>query len=181
MVRSMMFFKDVKLMFWADAVLCAVDVKNKSPSHALGNKTPYEMCYGLIPSVRHLRVFGSTCYALITKEQRNKLDARSWKCIFLGYSNTTKAYCLYDEVNKKFILSRDVIFLIFTKNDKIVERQLDPLDRFTHVKTYHEFDDEIPHLEGRSLSWINLCTLLLKNHLPLMKKFQPLHQNKKFI
>jgi hypothetical protein len=53
------------------------------------------MWYGCIPSVRHLRVFGSTCYALIPKEQRNKLDTRS----------------LYDEVNKKFILSRDVIFL----------------------------------------------------------------------
>jgi hypothetical protein len=22
------------------------------------------------------------------------------------------------------------------------------MDRFTHVKTYHEFDDEIPHIEG---------------------------------
>jgi hypothetical protein len=66
----------------------------------------------------------------------------------LGYSNTTKAYRLYDEVNKKFILSRDVIFLESSKNEKTVERQLDHLDRFTHVKTYHEFDDEIPHLEG---------------------------------
>jgi transposase InsO family protein len=77
MVRSMMFFKNVKLMCWDDAILCAVYVKNKIPSHALGNKTPYEMWYGRIPSVRHLRVFGSTCYALIPKEQRNKLDARS--------------------------------------------------------------------------------------------------------
>jgi hypothetical protein len=34
------------------------------------------------------------------------------------------------------------------RKTKIVERQLDHLDRFTRVKTYHEFDDEIPHLEG---------------------------------
>jgi hypothetical protein len=98
--------------------------------------------------VRYLKVFGSPCYALIPKEQRNKLDTRNRKCIFLGYSNTTNAYRLYDEVNKKFSLSRDVIFLESTKNDKTIERQLDHLDRFTHVKTYHEFDDEIPHLEG---------------------------------
>jgi hypothetical protein len=148
MIRSMLFFKNVKLMFWVDAVLCAVYVKNKSPSHALGDKTPYEMWYGCIFFMRHLRVFGFTYYALIPKEQRNKLSARSGKYIFLGYSNTTKEYCLYDEVNKKFILSRDVIFLESTKNDKTVEQQLDHLDRFTHVKTYHEFDDEIPHLEG---------------------------------
>jgi hypothetical protein len=73
----MMLFKNVKLMFWDDAILCAFYVKNRFPSHVVKNKTPYEMWYGHIPSVRHLRVFGSTCYALIPKEQRRKLDERS--------------------------------------------------------------------------------------------------------
>jgi 5-methylcytosine-specific restriction endonuclease McrA len=118
------------------------------PSHALENKTPYGMWYGRIPLVRHLRVFGSTYYALIPKEQRSKLDARNGKCIFLGYSNTIKGYRLYNETNKKFILSRDAIFLESSKNVKTVERKLDHMDKFTRVKTYHEFDDEIPHLEG---------------------------------
>jgi hypothetical protein len=122
-------------MFWANAVLCEVYVKNKSPSHDLGNKTPYEMWYGRLPLMRHLSFFGSTYYALIPNEQRNKLDTTSRKCILLGYTNITKAYCPYDKVNKKFILSRDVIFLESSKNDKIVERQLDHLNRFNHVKT----------------------------------------------
>jgi len=61
--------------------------------------------------VRHLRIFASTYHALILKEQRSKIDARSWKFIFLQYSNiTTKSYHLYDEVNKKFVLSIDLIF-----------------------------------------------------------------------
>jgi hypothetical protein len=55
------------------------------------------MWYGHIPSLRHLRVFGSTCYALISKEKIINLDVRSQKCIFFGYSNTTKGYHLYDE------------------------------------------------------------------------------------
>jgi hypothetical protein len=76
-VRSMLFLKNVKLMFWVDAILCVVYVRNISPCHALGNKTPYEMWYNHIPSMWHLRVFGFTCYALIPKEQRNKLGARS--------------------------------------------------------------------------------------------------------
>ena len=84
MVRSMMFFKNVKLMFWGDAVKCAAYLRNRSPSNALDKKTPHEMWFGHLPSVRHLRVFGSTCYALIPKEQRNKLGARSRRCIFLG-------------------------------------------------------------------------------------------------
>jgi transposase InsO family protein len=91
MVCSMMFFKNMKLMFWVDAVLCAIYVKNMCPSRALGNKTPYEIWYGCIPSMRHPRVFGSTCYALIPKEKINKLDARSRKCIFLGYLDTKES------------------------------------------------------------------------------------------
>jgi len=92
------------------------------------------MWYGHIPSVKHLRVFGSTCCALIPKVQRNKLGARSHKSIFLGYSNTSKEHCLYDEVNKKFFVSRDVIFLGYSKADNIIERYLDHLDRFIHAK-----------------------------------------------
>ena len=87
-----MFFKNVKLMFWGDAVVCATYLRNRSPSNALDKKTPHEMWFGHLPPVRHLRVFGSTCYALIPKEQRNKLGARSKKCIFLGYEEYSKAY-----------------------------------------------------------------------------------------
>jgi hypothetical protein len=76
MVRPTLFFKNVKLMFWVDAVLCEIYVRNMSPSHALGNKDPYEMWNGHIPLVRHLSDFGSTYYALIHKEKINKFDAR---------------------------------------------------------------------------------------------------------
>jgi hypothetical protein len=73
LVHSKMFFKNVKLMFWADAVLCEIYVKNMCPSHALNNKILYEIWYGHIPSLRHFRVFGSTCYALIPKEKEESL------------------------------------------------------------------------------------------------------------
>jgi len=116
----MMFFKNVKLMFWVDAVLCDVYVKNRCPSIAIRNKTPYEMWYGHIPSVKNIRAFSSTCYALIPKEQINKLVARSRKCILLWYSNTSKAYRIYDEVNKKFVVSRDVFFLEYSKDDNVI-------------------------------------------------------------
>jgi 5-methylcytosine-specific restriction endonuclease McrA len=161
MVHSTMFFKNVKLMFWANKILCAVYVKNKCQSHVIKNKTPYEMWYGHIPSVRHLKVFGSTCYALIPKEQRSKLDARNRKCIFFGYSNTTKGYCLYNETNKKFILSRDVIFLESTKKDEIVERQLDHLDRILVERHILNSMMRFHILKGGSLSWVNLWNLLV--------------------
>jgi hypothetical protein len=155
-----------------------VFLRNKSPSHALGNKTPYKMWYDRIPSVRHLKVFGFTYYALIPKEQRFKLGARSRKCFFLRYSNISKAYRLYDEVNKKVLY---VVFLESTKNDKVIECQLDHLDdKFTYVKAYHEFDNEIPHLEGGVPILDQSMNLLLNCHLSFMYKIQPLHQNRKF-
>jgi hypothetical protein len=49
MVCSMLFFNNVKLMFWDDVVLCVVYVRNMSPSHDIGKKTPYVMWYGHIP------------------------------------------------------------------------------------------------------------------------------------
>jgi len=127
----MLFFKNVKIMFSADVVLCATYIKNRCLSNSIKNKTRYEIWYGHVPLVKHLRVFGSTYYALIPKVHRKKLAARSFKCIFLRYSNTSKAYRLYDEVNKKFVVSRDVIFLESSKTDNVVERKLDCLDRFT--------------------------------------------------
>ena len=122
MARSMMFFKNVKLMFWGDALVCATYLRNRSSSHALEDKTPHEMWLCHLPSVRHLKVFGSTCYALIAKGQRNKLGARSQRCIFLGCSDTSKEYHLYDEVNNTFVISKYFIFLGTNKNDKSIER-----------------------------------------------------------
>jgi len=63
-------------MFLGDAILRIVYIKNICPSNALINKTPYEIWYGQIPSVRNLKVFGSNYYALIPKEHRNTLGAR---------------------------------------------------------------------------------------------------------
>ena len=66
----------------------------------------------------------------------------------MGYSKTSKAYRLYDEVNKKFFVSRDVIFLESSKTNNVVERQLDHLDRFANAKSFQKFDNQIPCLEG---------------------------------
>ena len=67
---------------------------------------------------------------------------------FFEYSNTSKAYRLYDEDNMKFIFSRDVIFLEFEKDALIIDKQLAHLDRFLSKKIYHEMDNELLNLEG---------------------------------
>ncbi|KAL5787638.1 hypothetical protein ACOSP7_004587 [Xanthoceras sorbifolium] len=52
----------------------------------------------------------SMAYAYIPNEKRKKLNDEGVKCIFLGVSEESKAYRLYNPVTKKILISRDVIF-----------------------------------------------------------------------
>ena len=73
-------------------------------------KTLYEVWYGKQPDVSHLRVFGCTAYAHVPDAQRNKLDKKSQKYRFVGYSNESKGYRLLEEKSSKVFIRRDVIF-----------------------------------------------------------------------
>jgi hypothetical protein len=49
-------------------------------------------------------------YAHVPDTDRHKLEAKSRKCIFIGYNTESNAYKLYDPINRKVVISRDVIF-----------------------------------------------------------------------
>lgn len=74
----------------------------------MNNKKPLEAWGGVKPNVTNLRVFWSVAYTHVPKEIRKKIDDRSEKCIFVGYSDASKAYKLYNPKTKKTIVSRDV-------------------------------------------------------------------------
>jgi len=48
----MMFFKNVKLMFWGDAVVCATYLRNRNPSDLMLLKTRLHMNCGLAMFLR---------------------------------------------------------------------------------------------------------------------------------
>ena len=83
---------------------------NISPTKAALNQTPYEAWKGTKPLVSHLRIFGCIAYVLVNFRTRQKLDEKSEKCIFIGYSLESKAYRLYNPLSGKVIISRNVIF-----------------------------------------------------------------------
>jgi len=72
--------------------------------------TPQEAWSGYKPSVAHLRIFGCVAYSQVPKSKRKKLDDRGEKCIFLRYSEESKAYKIYNPLTKKLVVSRDIIF-----------------------------------------------------------------------
>lgn len=110
MARCMLKGKGLPNQFWAEAVNTAVYILNRSYTKALDGKTPHEAYSGKKPSVSHFKVFGSECYMHVPDQERNKLQPKSTRCIFLGYGEDKKAYKLYDPVAKKIMASRDVVF-----------------------------------------------------------------------
>jgi transposase InsO family protein len=108
MVRSMIKTKKIPKEFWAETVQCAVYIQSRCPHAILENKTPQELWSGYKPNVAHLRIFRSVAYGK-PGPKRTKLDDKSKKYIFIGYDEKSKAYKLYDPIEKKFVVSRDVV------------------------------------------------------------------------
>ncbi|KAL0382164.1 UNVERIFIED_CONTAM: Retrovirus-related Pol polyprotein from transposon TNT 1-94 [Sesamum calycinum] len=126
MARSMLQEKHLPKAFWAEAVYTAVYLLNRCPTKAVQNMTPIEAWSGKKPSAKHLRVFGSICYVHIPTEKRHKLEEKTEKGIFLGYSTQSKGYRIYNLKTKKLIISRDVEFdedAMWNWDEEKVERQ----------------------------------------------------------
>ena len=66
-------------------------VQNRIYIRHLLNKTAYELFKGRKPNISYFHQFGCICYVL-----NNKFDAKAQKGIFLGYSERSKAYRLYN-------------------------------------------------------------------------------------
>jgi hypothetical protein len=96
--------------FWAEALLTATYLSNRSPVLRLKNVTPHEAWTGAKPSVSGYRPFGCPAYAHVPKQQRTKLDFKVRKGIMIGYVPGTKAYRLWDPKKRCMFTSRDVIF-----------------------------------------------------------------------
>jgi hypothetical protein len=109
-VRAMLHDQGLPLFLWAEACYTAVYLQNKSPHIALGDKTPEEAFSGKKLEVGHFRIFGCLTYSHVPSEKRTKLEPTTEKEIFVGYSETSKAFHIYIPSLRKTVLRRDVRF-----------------------------------------------------------------------
>lgn len=99
----------VPFRFWHDAFSTACFVINRLPSRVIHMQTPLERLLGEVPDYTFFKVFGRAWPHLRPYNHR-KLEFRSKKCVFLGYSSIHKGYkCLHVPSNRMYI-SRDVVF-----------------------------------------------------------------------
>ena len=126
---SMLSHAGLSNRYWAEAVATAAAyTRNRTPTAAIKEKqTPYERWYGKRPNVSNLKVFGCMAFAHISDAQKQKLDKKSEKHQFDGYSVRSKGYRLFDKKSQKVVIRRDVIFNE-TDFGHQVERNVEPKD-----------------------------------------------------
>ncbi|KAL0313852.1 UNVERIFIED_CONTAM: putative mitochondrial protein [Sesamum angustifolium] len=145
--------KHLPKAFWTEAVYTAVYLLNRCPTKAVQNMTPIEVWSGKKPSAKHLRVFGSICYVHIPTEKRHKLEEKTEKGIFLGYSTQSKGYRIYNLKTKKLIINRDVEFdedAMWNWDEEKVERQSVMIPKETPPQQQQEEGTDQAEMESRS-------------------------------
>lgn len=86
------------------------------PSRVLQFQKPRQVLVQAFPHITAFsselphKVFGCSSFVHIHQQDRTKLDPKSIKCIFLGYSSHKKRYKCYSLVTRKVYNSMDIIF-----------------------------------------------------------------------
>ena len=80
-VSSMLADTNISHMVWAESLLTAVYLRNRSPTKAIHGKTPCEALTGEKPDVAHLQTFGCMAFAYVAKDERQKLESKAIKGI----------------------------------------------------------------------------------------------------
>ena len=97
---------------WVNAVSITCFLINQMPSSVLDWATSFQILFphkSLFPIKP--RVFCCTCFVRDVRPHVSKLDSKSLKCIFLGYSRVQKGYRCYCSSLHRYIVSSNVTFL----------------------------------------------------------------------
>ena len=110
MARAMLHDHDVPAVLWGEAVQAACWTRNRLPTRALENVTPFEAFTGRAPRYGHLRTFGCVAWRHIPGKLRNKLESKSMKGILVGYTSESGMYRIYHPQTGRVAVSSDVEF-----------------------------------------------------------------------
>ncbi|KAH9686293.1 Integrase catalytic domain-containing protein [Citrus sinensis] len=114
MARTMLNENALPKYFWAEAVNTTCYVLNRVLIRSYLNKTPYELWKDRKPNIGYFKVFGCKCFILNTKDNFGKFDPKYDVGIFLGYSNTSKAYRVY---NKRTLVVEESMHVTFDESN----------------------------------------------------------------
>ncbi|GJV18845.1 retrovirus-related pol polyprotein from transposon TNT 1-94 [Tanacetum coccineum] len=106
----MLNFSRLLEFLWAEAVSTAWFTQNRSIIHTRHNKTPYELLRDRKPNVEYFHVFGSLCYPTNDRDDLGKMKPKANIGIFIGYSETSRGFRIYNRRTKKVMETIHVKF-----------------------------------------------------------------------
>ncbi|GJR59039.1 retrovirus-related pol polyprotein from transposon TNT 1-94 [Tanacetum coccineum] len=116
--RTMLLAFKLPLFFWAEAIATACYTQNISIIILTHAKTAYHIINDRKPSIKHIHIFGYTCYLTRDGENMDKMKEKGDPCILVGYSTQSKGYRVY---NKRTRLIVESIHLRFDEIKEMSE------------------------------------------------------------
>ena len=99
---------DLPKSFWGYALETVVYILNRVPSKSV-EVIPYEIWTNKKPYLSYMKIWG--CPAFVKRTISYKLEARSDKCLFVGYPKETRGYQFYSTLEQRLFVSKHVVFL----------------------------------------------------------------------
>lgn len=90
---------------------CSIYTLNRSLNSKNKNLTPYELWFGTKPTVSNLHIFGQEA-VIFNQAYKSKFEPRDKSVRFVGYTQRTNTYRLFDIVNNKIICNSNVLVVI---------------------------------------------------------------------
>lgn len=154
--------------FWAEMLFNFNYLKNRLPQKKLHDKTPFELRYGYVPSVKHLKRIGCTVHYFVPKEtRRNKFSDSAKKGKLVGYAFNTRGYRIWNPETDKIIecdnvkCNEDLIYIKKdNENNEYVRFGVDDPDEVTTKSQSQPVQEEIQKPEEatqQNFSWTRIA------------------------
>lgn len=155
-VRSMLHYAKAPAILWGEAAITSVETRNMASVKSGSKLTPNQLWYkksGMKQSVKHMRTWGCDAWVHIPDAYRTKLEAKSAKCIFLGYDESGIGYRFYNVEKGTVVRSKDATFdeRSFTQCALLKQLLLGMVDENpVRMETPEEFDIALNNIMNES-------------------------------
>ncbi|GJY95790.1 retrovirus-related pol polyprotein from transposon TNT 1-94, partial [Tanacetum coccineum] len=147
--RMMLSASKLPLFFWAEAIATACYTQNRSIIIPTYEKTAYHIINDRKPSIKHLHIFGCTCYLTRDGENLDKMKEKGDLCILVGYSTQSKGYRVY---NKRIRLIVESIHLRFDEIKEMSETSVANDGLIPQRQKASDYDNSDPVLQLQNVS-----------------------------
>jgi len=106
--RAMLVDSGLPKFLWKEAVRFSMWVRNRTTTHHLDGRTPYEVLYGAKPEIGGIHLWGSRVW--VRSLTAGKLDPRGQEGRFVGYDAESKGCRVYWTDSRTIGVERDLIF-----------------------------------------------------------------------